>query len=86
MQGHAIVMRIGDCGVRVIRLVRRPPRFLRCCPAGRCHCRRLLENVHRVGSLHDSADKLLVAVTGAELQPSIFIGKLKSKYTALYGL
>ena len=46
----------------------------------------LNEKVHRVGSLPASGDELMEAVTGAPLQPQIFLGYLKAKYGALYHL
>lgn len=46
----------------------------------------LNENIHKLGSLHNSGDELMVAATGAPLDPSIFLGYLRDKYTKLYGL
>ncbi|KAL4418640.1 hypothetical protein ABPG77_005377, partial [Micractinium sp. CCAP 211/92] len=46
----------------------------------------LNEKVHKVGSLHTSGDELMKAVTGAPLDPQIFLDYLKEKYTALYQL
>lgn len=46
----------------------------------------LNDKVHALGSLHPTADDLLVAVTGKPIDPSIFLAYLKKKYSALYGL
>ncbi|KAL4428286.1 hypothetical protein ABPG75_002375 [Micractinium tetrahymenae] len=46
----------------------------------------LNEKVHKVGSLHTSGDELMKAVTGAPLDPQIFLDYLKHKYTELYQL
>lgn len=46
----------------------------------------LREKVHSVGSLHPSGDDLMRAVTGAPLDPSVFLRHLKTKYAALYQL
>jgi carboxypeptidase Taq len=46
----------------------------------------LNEKVHRSGSFHVSGDALMVAITGKQLDPQIFLRYLKTKYTALYGL
>jgi carboxypeptidase Taq len=43
-------------------------------------------NVHELGSLYETADELLVKVTGKPLDPRIFVAYLKSKYTSIYGL
>lgn len=43
-------------------------------------------NVHELGSLYETADELLIKVTGKPLDPSIFVTYLKSKYAAIYGL
>ena len=42
--------------------------------------------VHALGSLHPSGDALMAAVTGSELDPSIFLSYLRDKYTPLYKL
>ncbi|MEW5308984.1 MAG: hypothetical protein WDW38_000901 [Sanguina aurantia] len=42
--------------------------------------------IHSVGSLHANGDELMVAVTGAPLDPSIFLKYLRDKYTDLYKL
>lgn len=42
--------------------------------------------VHEVGSLHESVDELLLAVTGQPLRPAVFVDYLRSKYRALAGL
>lgn len=47
-------------------------------------CTRL--QVHVSGSLHPSGDELMRAVTGAALDPGVFLGYLRRKYAALYGL
>ncbi len=44
----------------------------------------LNEKIHRVGSLHSSGDELMTAVTGAPLDPSVFLGYLREKYSELY--
>lgn len=46
----------------------------------------LNEKVHAVGSLYPSGDQLMTEVTGAPLDPSIFLSYLKTKYTPLYKL
>ncbi|GAX80590.1 hypothetical protein CEUSTIGMA_g8027.t1 [Chlamydomonas eustigma] len=46
----------------------------------------LNENIHKVGSLHTSGDELMKAVTGSVLDPEVFLGYIRSKYTALYSL
>lgn len=46
----------------------------------------LRTNVHELGSKFDTADELLIAVTGEPLKPDAFIGYLTTKYRALYGL
>ena len=40
----------------------------------------------RVGSLHTSGDELMTAVTGAPLQPQVFLEYLTAKYSELYQL
>jgi carboxypeptidase Taq len=44
------------------------------------------EKVHRVGSLYPSGDTLMEQVTGAPLDPSIFLNYLRTKYSKLYSL
>ncbi|KAL4858840.1 Thermostable carboxypeptidase 1 [Chlorella vulgaris] len=46
----------------------------------------LNEKIHKVGSLHPSGDELMKAVTGAPLDPQVFLSYLKDKYTELYKL
>lgn len=46
----------------------------------------LRTNVHEVGSLHPTADELLVAVTGKPLDPAVFMRYLSAKYKKLYKL
>ena len=46
----------------------------------------LKEKIHKVGSLHANGDELMVAVTGAPLDPSVFLKYLRTKYTELYKL
>jgi carboxypeptidase Taq len=46
----------------------------------------LNENIHKLGSLPPSGDDLMKKVTGAPLQPSLFLNYLKTKYTDLYKL
>ena len=46
----------------------------------------LRAKIHDVGSLHPSADDLCEAVTGAKLDPSVYVKHLDEKYSALYGL
>jgi carboxypeptidase Taq len=46
----------------------------------------LNEKIHRLGSLYASGDELMVAVTGKPLDPQVFLGYLKQKYTELYKL
>lgn len=43
-------------------------------------------NIHQIGSLYNSGDELMTVVTGAPLDPSIFLGYLKDKYSKLYKL
>ena len=40
----------------------------------------------QVGSLYNSGDELMDAVTGSQLDPRIFLAYLNSKYTAIYKL
>jgi len=42
--------------------------------------------IHTVGSLHPSADELCEAVTGAALDPSIYVAHLNKKYSKLYNV
>ena len=46
----------------------------------------LNENLHKLGSLHPSGDDLMTAVTGGPLDPAVFLGYLKDKYSKLYSL
>ncbi len=46
----------------------------------------LNEHIHKLGSLHASGDELMEAVTGSPLDPSIFLGYLRDKFTELYKL
>lgn len=46
----------------------------------------LNEAVHKKGSLYASGDELMIAATGSPLDPSIFLGYLKEKYSKLYKL
>lgn len=46
----------------------------------------LAKAIHQRGSLDASGDALMVAVTGAPLQPGVFLKHLSSKYSALYKL
>lgn len=46
----------------------------------------LRTHVHEVGSLHESPDALLTAVTGKPLDPNIYVNYLEKKYTSLYKL
>lgn len=46
----------------------------------------LNKNVHSVGSLYPSGDELMKEVTGAPLDPSVFLKYIKTKYTSLYNL
>ena len=46
----------------------------------------LRTNVHELGSRYDTADELMLAVTGEPLKPDAFVAFLSSKYRALYGL
>lgn len=43
----------------------------------------LREKVHKVGSLYESCDDLLKAVTGEPLRPAVYVEYLRKKYTAL---
>ena len=40
----------------------------------------------QVGSLHRNGDELMVAATGAPLDPEIFLEYLRAKYSQLYKL
>ncbi len=42
--------------------------------------------VHALGSLHPTADELMVAATGEPLKPQAFLDYLTRKYTAIYKL
>ncbi|KAK9833280.1 hypothetical protein WJX81_002396 [Elliptochloris bilobata] len=42
--------------------------------------------IHKAGSLHQNGDELMIAATGAPLDPEIFLGYLREKYTELYKL
>ena len=44
------------------------------------------KNIHQVGSLYDSPDDLLVAVTGKPLDPNVYVDYITRKYTSLYKL
>lgn len=46
----------------------------------------LNEKIHRSGSFHPSGDALMVAVTGKPLDPAVFLGYLRAKYTDIYKL
>lgn len=46
----------------------------------------LNEKIHRVGSLPPSGDALMVQVTGKPLDPQIYLGYLRRKYSELYKL
>jgi len=46
----------------------------------------LNEKLHKLGSLHPSGDDLMTAVTGGPLDPAVFLGYLKDKYSKLYSL
>lgn len=46
----------------------------------------LKEKIHKVGSLHTSGDELMKAVTGAPLDPQVFLAYIKDKYSELYRL
>ena len=46
----------------------------------------LNEHVHALGSLHPTADELMVAATGEPLKPQAFLDYLTAKYTAIYKL
>lgn len=40
--------------------------------------------MHEKGSIYDSGDALLEAVTGQKMNPGLFLGYLRDKYTVLY--
>jgi Zn-dependent M32 family carboxypeptidase len=42
--------------------------------------------VHALGSLHPTADELMIAATGEPLKPEVFLDYLRTKYTAIYKL
>ena len=46
----------------------------------------LRDKIHNVGSLYPSADELCEAVTGAKLDPSIYVAHLNKKYSKLYNV
>lgn len=46
----------------------------------------LNENVHKWGSLYPSMDALLTKVCGAGLDPEIFLGYLRDKYSHVYNI
>ncbi|KAI7846262.1 hypothetical protein COHA_000242 [Chlorella ohadii] len=46
----------------------------------------LNEKIHKVGSLPASGDELMTSVTGAPLQPQVFLDYLRDKYSQLYQL
>jgi carboxypeptidase Taq len=46
----------------------------------------LRTKIHNVGSLHPSADELCEAVTGAKLDPAIYVAHLNKKYSKLYNV
>lgn len=46
----------------------------------------LNEKIHRLGSLYQNGDELMIAVTGKPLDTSIFLGYLREKYTEIYKL
>ena len=46
----------------------------------------LRAKIHNVGSLHPSADELCEVVTGAKLDPSIYVKHLNEKYSKLYNV
>ena len=43
-------------------------------------------NIHEIGSLYESPDELLIAVSGKPLDPEIYINYLETKYKKLYNL
>ncbi|KAK9815482.1 hypothetical protein WJX72_004432 [[Myrmecia] bisecta] len=46
----------------------------------------LNEKIHKVGSLYPDGDELMRAVTGAPLDPAIFLQYLRDKYSVIYQL
>ncbi|KAF9292830.1 hypothetical protein BGZ88_006082 [Linnemannia elongata] len=46
----------------------------------------LNKNVHETGSLHESGDDLIFALTGKPLDSSLYVKSLTEKYTAIYDL
>ncbi|EFJ40298.1 hypothetical protein VOLCADRAFT_108221 [Volvox carteri f. nagariensis] len=46
----------------------------------------LNDKIHKLGSLHKSGDELMIAATGAPLEPSVFLDYLRDKYNDLYKL
>ncbi|GLC44578.1 hypothetical protein PLESTM_001617300 [Pleodorina starrii] len=46
----------------------------------------LNSKIHSLGSLHNSGDELMAAVTGSPLDPAVFLTYLRDKYTHLYKL
>ncbi|KAK9827502.1 hypothetical protein WJX74_006289 [Apatococcus lobatus] len=44
----------------------------------------LNESIHQVGCLYPSSDELLLAATGKELEPEVFLEYLTSKFSKLY--
>jgi carboxypeptidase Taq len=46
----------------------------------------LTDKIHKLGSLPQSGDDLMMMVTGKPLDPQIFLNYLTDKYTQLYKL
>ncbi len=42
--------------------------------------------VHALGSLHPTADELMISATGEPLRPEVFLAFLREKYTEIYKL
>lgn len=63
----------------IVKGVTREP-LMKCVPI---HYERVALNV---GSLYPSADELCEAVTGAKLDPAIYVAHLNKKYSELYNV
>lgn len=44
----------------------------------------LKKSIHQVGCLYPSSDELLLAATGKELEPEVFLDYLTGKFSKLY--
>lgn len=44
----------------------------------------LRKSIHEIGCLYSSSDELLLAATGKELEPEVFLDYLTGKFSKLY--